>query len=165
MNDQLTSGDATSVTAGGTTFTFTAGNTNQVLTNTVGLERLMPPRTISRSHGFRETNRRLSFLLDSMLANEPLPLRLIAPEAMSALLSELLRAGKELRAEALPVEGFDPELDEELDEHRRHVERLREVLPSIHRQLLAERARLEAQRSRVRSAVEWARASRQTLSR
>jgi flagellin len=35
VNDQLTTGDATSVTAGGTTFTFTAGATNQVLTNTV----------------------------------------------------------------------------------------------------------------------------------
>jgi hypothetical protein len=29
--------------------------------------------------------------------------------------------------------------------------------------LLGERARLEAQRTRVRSAAEWARASRQTL--
>ena len=35
LNDQLTSGDTTSVTAGGQTFTYTAGATNQVLTNTV----------------------------------------------------------------------------------------------------------------------------------
>jgi len=123
----------------------------------------MPSPMISRAHDFRETNRRLGSLLDSMLASKPLPL--IAPDAMSALFSELLRAGKELRAEALPEKGFDPELDHELDQYRRHVERLRELLPSMHRQLLAERARLEAQRTRVRSAAEWARASRQTLSR
>jgi hypothetical protein len=123
----------------------------------------MPSQMISRAHDFRETNRRLGSLLDSMLASKPLPL--IAPDAMSALFSELLRAGKELRAEALPEKGFDPELDHELDQYRRHVERLRELLPSMHRQLLAERARLEAQRTRVRSAAEWARASRQTLSR
>ena len=35
LNDQLTTGDATSVTAGGVTFTYTAGASNQVLTNTV----------------------------------------------------------------------------------------------------------------------------------
>jgi flagellin len=35
LNDQLTSGDTTSVSAGGQTFTYTAGSTNQVLTNTV----------------------------------------------------------------------------------------------------------------------------------
>src|SRR5271170_2232149 len=35
LNDQLTSGDATTVSAGGASFTFTAGSTNQVLTNTV----------------------------------------------------------------------------------------------------------------------------------
>jgi hypothetical protein len=40
---------------------------------------------------------------------------------------------------------------------------LRDLLPSLHRQLLAERSRLEAQRSRVQSAAQWARASRQTL--
>jgi len=35
LNDQLTSGDSTTVSAGGVNFTFTAGSTNQVLTNTV----------------------------------------------------------------------------------------------------------------------------------
>jgi flagellin len=35
LNDQLTSGDATTVTAGGLSFTFTAGATSQALTNTV----------------------------------------------------------------------------------------------------------------------------------
>jgi hypothetical protein len=43
------------------------------------------------------------------------------------------------------------------------MERLRDLLPSIHAQLLAERARIEAERARLRAASEWACASRQTL--
>jgi hypothetical protein len=111
---------------------------------------------------FRETNARLNFWLDSMVAKHGRP-ALATPEQMAALLSELLRAGAGLRAEPMPEKGNDPELDLELEKYRCNVERLREFLPSIHRQLLAERARLEAQRARVRSAAEWARASRQTL--
>lgn len=122
----------------------------------------MPSLTLSRSHSFRETNRRLFVLLDNMVPNGGQPL-IATPEHMAALLSELLSAGKVLRAEPLPARGSDPEFDGEIDQYRRHVERLRELLPSIHGQLLAERARLEAQRTRVRSAAEWARASRQTL--
>jgi hypothetical protein len=122
----------------------------------------MPSLTLSRSHDLRETNRRLRVLLDSMIPYKAQPL-IATPEQMAALLSELLRAGAGLRAEPLPARGSDPELDVEADQYRRHVERLRELLPSIHRQLLAERARLEAQRTRVRSAAQWARASRQTL--
>jgi hypothetical protein len=122
----------------------------------------MPSLTHSRTESFRETNRRLSFLLDSMPA-KPEASAVATPEDMAALLAELLRAGTELRAEPLPAKGSEPELDKELREYRRHVERLRQLLPSVHRQLLGERARIEAQRSRVRSAAEWARASRQTL--
>jgi hypothetical protein len=123
--------------------------------------------TVTRSQNLRDTNRRLRFWLDSM----PTRQRKLAaatpghvtPERMAGLLSELLRAGVGLRAEPLPAKGTDPEWDRELDEYRGNVERLRNLLPSIHRDLLAERARLECQRTRVRSAAEWARASRQTL--
>lgn len=87
----------------------------------------------------------------------------IAPELITALLSELLRVGAGLRAQPLPLKGNDPELDDELDTYRRNVERLRELLPSIHTQMLMERARIEAQWSRIHSAAQWARASRETL--
>ena len=110
----------------------------------------------------RGTNHRLSFWLDSMVAQPGRPSG-ATPEHISALLSELLRAGAELRVEPMPPRGHDPELDREVAQYRRHVERLRDFLPSLHSHLLAERARLEAQRARVRSAAEWARASRQTL--
>ena len=116
----------------------------------------------SRSQTLRETNHRLLFWLDNIIARHE-QTEVATPEQMAALLSELLRAGAGLRAEPIPAKGNDPELDGELELYRRNVERLRDLLPSIHNQLLAERARLEAQRARVRSAAEWARASRQTL--
>ncbi len=110
----------------------------------------------------RDTNHRLDFWLDSMAANHGRP-AVATPERMAALLSELLTAGAGLRAEPLPQEMNDPELHAELEQYRGHVERLNQLLPSIHSQLLAERAWLETQRARVRAAAEWARASRQTL--
>lgn len=116
----------------------------------------------SLSHPLRDTNHRLLFWLDSMLPGPGQPAA-ATPEHMAALLSELLRVGARLRADQLPATGADPELDRELEEYRGHVERLRELLPCIHRELLVERARLEVQRTRVKSAAEWARASRQTL--
>lgn len=121
----------------------------------------MPP-SLSPSQSLRDANRRLSFWLDSIGTNPGRP----APptsENMAALLSELLRVGAGLRAQPLPLKGSDPELDEELDTYRRNVERLREILPSIHTQLLVERARIEAQWARIHSAAQWARASRETL--
>lgn len=87
----------------------------------------------------------------------------ITPDLIAALLSELLRVGTDLRAQPLIVKGNDSELDDELDTYRRNVERLRELLPSIHTQLLMERARIETQWARIRSAEQWARASRETL--
>jgi hypothetical protein len=87
----------------------------------------------------------------------------VTPEQMASLLSALLSAGAVLRAQALPVPGVDRELDLEVSQYRRNVERLRDFLPAIHKHLLAERARIEAQQSRLRTAAEWAEASRQTL--
>jgi hypothetical protein len=110
----------------------------------------------------RDTNCLLGPWLDH-LASQAGERIVATPENLTAVLSELLRAGAALRAEPLPAQGDDPDLDGELGRYRSHVERLRELLPSIHSHLLAERARLEVQRARIRSATEWARASRQTL--
>jgi hypothetical protein len=115
-----------------------------------------------RSQNLRDTNQRLRSWLDNMVGEHGQPAR-ATPEQMAALLSELLRVGAGLRAQPIPAQGNDPELDGELDKYRRNVERLRELLPSIHTQLLVERARLEAQWTRVQSVAEWARTSRQTL--
>ncbi len=110
----------------------------------------------------RDANRRLHSLLGGMVTSHGQPAS-ITPDLIAALLSELLRVGADLRAQPLPVKGNDSELDDELDTYRRNVERLRELLPSIHTQLLMERARIETQWARIRSAEQWARASRETL--
>jgi hypothetical protein len=122
----------------------------------------MPSLTLSRAESLRGTNERLRYWFDCMITQRG-QLTAATPDRITVLLSELSRAGAELRAQPIPATGTDPELDCELELYRRHVERLREILPSIHNQLLVERARLEAQRARVQSAAEWAQASRQTL--
>jgi hypothetical protein len=122
------------------------------------VERLMP----SLSYTLRETNSRLSFWLANMVAEAGQPAS-ITPESMAALLSELLRAGASLRIDPVPAKGHDPELEAEVATYFNYVEQLRKLLPEIHRHLLAERAQLESQRTRMRFAAEWARASRQTL--
>jgi hypothetical protein len=86
--------------------------------------------------------------------------RSATPEQMNGLLSELIRAGETLRR--LPS-APDTEIQAELAEYRRIVTRLRDLLPAIHRALLQERTRLEAERDRLQSASQWARVSRETL--
>jgi hypothetical protein len=122
----------------------------------------MATLTSSRCKDLRETNVRLRAWLDGTTADRA-DRNKTSPANISFLLSELLHAGAGLRSEPIPTRGTDPELDRELDEYRRNVERLRDLLPSIHRQLLTERAKLEAQRSRVQSALAWSHTSLQTL--
>ena len=112
---------------------------------------------------FHQTNGRLRFWLDSITpaeAQTATEVRAATPQQMAGLLSELMRAGQRLRT--LPAEK-GAELELELTEYRKNVERLRDFLPAIYNALLRERARLEQERARVQSAAEWARRSRQTL--
>ncbi len=112
------------------------------------------------AQNLHDTNHRLRFWLDSLVPDQAPPGG-ATPQQMAGLLSELLRAGEWLRA-GLPQER-DPELEAELGNYRRNVERLRELLPFIHALLLREKARLETERARVECAAEWARGSRRTL--
>jgi hypothetical protein len=115
------------------------------------------------SNDLHETNTRLRSWLDCLT---PAPRQaadrapIASPRHMAGLLSELMRAGQWLRT--LPADR-DPALEAELGEYRKNVERLHQLLPSIHRTLLQERARLEQERARIQSSAEWARRSRQTL--
>jgi hypothetical protein len=115
------------------------------------------PAVSHLAEDLRETNSRLHFWLDSMM---PSAQRVPAARQMAGVLSELMRAGAWLRQ--LPEER-EPALADELTAYRKNVERLREMLPTIHRALLEERSRLETERARVGSAAEWARRSRETL--
>jgi hypothetical protein len=108
-------------------------------------------------------NSRLVFWIDSLLppgSNEPLP---ATPEQMSGLMSLLIQVGERLRNLPQNQNNKDSQLEHEVGDYRRNVERLRMVLPSIHNSLLRERARLEQERLRVESAAEWVRCSRETL--
>lgn len=112
------------------------------------------------TENLRQTNIRLRFWLESLAPDPPHPTP-PTPQLISGLLSELLRAGEWLRS-GLP-EQHDLQFQAELGEYRRNLERLRDRMPGIHSHLLGERARLEAERTRIESAVEWAQGSRQTL--
>lgn len=115
---------------------------------------------LTLSHDLHDTNDRLSSWFSSLNPRCPTPL---TPESMAMLLSELLRAGTHLRLHPLPAKGHNLDLDAEVALYRTSVERLRDLLPEIHRQLLFERAQIEAERSRLQFAAQWAKASRQTL--
>ena len=84
----------------------------------------------------------------------------ITPEHLTMLLSELLRVGESVQADGIPEN--DPELGLALHQYRTHLERLRDLLPSLQASLLTERARLEAERSHLESAYAWAESSRCT---
>lgn len=110
-----------------------------------------------------QSNQRLRLLLQTLtpnLAETSSPAKAANPQQMAGLLSELMRAGQWLRQ--LP-QTREPKLQHEVNCYRNNVERLRDLLPSIHSTLLAERSRLEQERARVDGAAEWAQRSRQTL--
>jgi hypothetical protein len=117
----------------------------------------LAPEVLSRS--LRQTNDRLRALLDSF-ASAPAPTW--ASAQITTLLAELRQAGDWLR-EGIPQAEFDIELNTEIECYRRNIERLRDILPLIHRQLLAERARLATERERIEAAAKWAQASQQSL--
>jgi transposase len=82
----------------------------------------------------------------------------VTPRDFSAILNQLLRAAG-LRDHGEP----SAELEKELLEYRRNLERLKQLLPDLQGRLLAEKARLESARSQLTSAEVWARASKTTL--
>jgi hypothetical protein len=121
---------------------------------------LAPDQLVQNLH---DCNCRLGAWLDTLSPScDPFPVQVCAtsPQLMAGLLSELMQAGEWLRA--LPPEP-NPELQQELGDYRKNVERLRDLMPAIQSALLAERARIERERARVEAAAEWSRRTRQTL--
>ena len=110
--------------------------------------------------GLRETNRRLRALLEAVAPGGTEPVATTSGQ-LARLLTELLQVGEWLRDR--PAPGTDPQLDEELIEYRGHMERLQSLLPALQTGLLAERARLEAERKHLQSAAAWASAGKKTI--
>jgi hypothetical protein len=86
----------------------------------------------------------------------------IAPQELSALLDELLKASESLRL-APGAEATSEAVAHELHEYRKNLQELKRFLPALHVGLLVERSRLETERSHIRAATAWAGANRKTL--
>ena len=105
-----------------------------------------------------EITARFKVVLEALEA--PASPRLLSPEQISQLLSDLMQAGQCMRA---ITTGSNEELSRAVCACRGQIERLRGLLPFIHSALLRERARLTQERERLNSIAAWAQASNQSL--
>ena len=85
----------------------------------------------------------------------------ILPQDFSDLLGEILRAAECVRSQAAQTEAMD--LAQASLEYRTNLEKLRDLLPQLHGNLLAEKSRLETAQAHVAATAAWARASTKTL--
>lgn len=110
-------------------------------------------------HRLKRANRTLSEVLAGLTAGGSVEVGITA-DHLAAMLAELLRVGEWLKDRRA---GEDlPEMAAALCEYRGHLERLRTLMPSLHAQLLTERARLEAERAHLEAASAWAGSARNT---
>jgi hypothetical protein len=85
----------------------------------------------------------------------------IRPQDFSDLISEILRAAECLRQPAQADAAVA--LQHESLEYRSNLEKLKDFLPELYGNLLAEKSRLETAQTHVAAAAAWARASTKTL--
>jgi hypothetical protein len=85
----------------------------------------------------------------------------IRPQDFSDLLGEILRAAECLRLQPPQSEGM--EFTQASLEYRTNLVKLRDFLPELQGNLLAERSRLEIAQAHVAAAAEWARTGAKTL--
>jgi hypothetical protein len=83
-------------------------------------------------------------------------------EALTLLLTRLNIASQLLGGIA-PGSPSDSQLEEEILTYRSNVEKLQELLPLIHRRLLADKARLEKARAHLQAATAWSDARNKIL--
>jgi hypothetical protein len=86
----------------------------------------------------------------------------IKPQDFTGLLAEITRAGGCLRR--LPVHPeAAADLEQETREYLNNLGKLKELLPQLHGNLLAEKTRLETAQAHAAAAGDWAQASKKTL--
>jgi hypothetical protein len=112
------------------------------------------------AQNLHQTNCNLLRILDKLSPPDASPTAL-SRELMD-LFAEVLRVGSWLHPDS--TAAADSELQKELSEYHRLLQRLKILLPDIHAKLLTERARLESERAHLRAAADWARASRKISS-
>jgi hypothetical protein len=86
----------------------------------------------------------------------------IGPEDLSAIASEILRARDCLRRLS-PHSEADVELHKQAFEYRDNLEKLKQLLPDLHRRLLGEKLRLQTADDHLAAIADWARANQKTL--
>ena len=118
----------------------------------------MPPDILE---AIRQVNHSLASAL-VRLSPERKHCSAISPQDFSDLLSEILRGAECLRQPSANS-GIRAEFDPQLLEYRRHLESLSRFLPELHRNLLAEKSRLEIAQTGLAAAAAWAQASGKTL--
>jgi hypothetical protein len=96
------------------------------------------------------------------LRSEQTSCSIITAQDFAELLSEILSAAECLRLQ--PIHSDTPELVRQAAlNYRGYLEKLRDFLPELHSNLLAEKSRLEAAQAHVSAAAAWARSSTKTL--
>lgn len=97
----------------------------------------------------------------SRLRPEQMHCSTIQPQDFSDLLSEILRAAECLQYPSTQSDAAP--LARATLEYRTNLEKLRDFLPQLHGNLLAEKSRLETAQAHVAAAAAWARTSTKTL--
>jgi hypothetical protein len=119
---------------------------------------MMPPDRLETLHQVNDSLR--SALID--LRPEQRHCSTITPEHFSDLLSEILRAAECLRRTPAQSETAAALTQESLEYHT-NLERLRDLLPELHGNLLAEKSRLETAQTHIAAAAAWAQGSSRTF--
>jgi hypothetical protein len=117
----------------------------------------MPPTAIGP---LRLANRRVRELMARL--GPPAGGPAAVHQDLEELLHELTRAAEWLRGVS-PDSMREGELAKEVSDYRSSMERLQQMLPKIQGRLLAEKARLESERSHLGAAENWAKTSKNTL--
>jgi len=86
----------------------------------------------------------------------------LTADDFAGLMSEILRGAECLRLQPIGPDAPAALCQAALD-YRANLEKLRDFLPQLHLNLLAEKSRLESAQARLKATAAWARSSTQTL--
>ena len=119
---------------------------------------MMPPDVLQT---LRQVNGSLASAL-IRLSPEQKHCSTIMPQDFTDLLSEILGAAQCMQC--LPANSeVSAALEQQSLEYLGNLQRLKHFLPELHRNLLAEKSRLENAQTNLTSAAAWARTSQKTL--
>lgn len=119
------------------------------------------PRCNLAEQIFHECNLQILACLQALFPECRSGIEALEPYEDIAKLFCVLKHAQEVSLPAIQQAGENGR--REVAEFRNHLERLHELLPSLHVRLLHEQDRLEQENARLNAAAEWNKISRQTL--